>query len=208
MARSQRPRAWPPSSSTSSSCRRLREPTVRGRGGSQPFSLDGCSVRPTRPPPPSKWRSWQVEATVRTRPRPVDGQNAAGPAFSRRSSTNPGQLVPTNFRLWVSGSGRHDRTRSFGKRRAPGCPVGAGSTPPPRQRWWCWRSWGKAAASLKTAAKSRVVVLAILGQGRHPAQHRHSRVGGGHSPAGRRLATRSERRGRGRGFEGSFRPSS
>src|SRR5207245_10071744 len=84
---------------------------VRGCGGSR------------RPPPPSKWRSWQVEATVRTRPRLVDGQNAAGSAFSRRSSTNPGQLVPTNFRLWVSGPGRHDRTRSFGKRCAPGCPV-------------------------------------------------------------------------------------
>src|SRR5205807_9957134 len=66
---------------------------VRGCGGSR------------RPPPPSRWRSWQVEATVRTRPRPVDGQNAAGPAFSRRSSTNPGQLVPTTFRLWVSGPG-------------------------------------------------------------------------------------------------------
>src|SRR5207302_11515186 len=77
------------------------------------------------------------------------------------------------------GPGRHDRTRSVGKRRAPGCPVGAGSTPPPRQRWWCWRSWGKAAAALNTAATTEVVVMAVLGQGRHPAQHRHSRVGGG-----------------------------
>src|SRR5207302_9656989 len=112
---------------------------VRGCGGSR------------RPPPPSKWRSWQVEATVHTRPRLVDGQNAAGPAFSRRSSTNPGQLAPTNFRLWVSGPGgmtehhhlesaarqtaaqdrRHDRGGGDGGLGARPPPR---STPPPRQR--------------------------------------------------------------------------
>src|SRR5207302_8525218 len=111
---------------------------VRGCGGSR------------RPPPPSKWRSWQVEATVHTRPRLVDGQNAAGPAFSRRSSTNPGQLAPTNFRLWVSGPGRHDRTRSFGKRRAP--------APRVEQNLGDDR--------INTAATAEVAVMAVSRQGR------------------------------------------
>jgi len=106
---------------------RLRIPRRRrnqARARVRRLSVVGRTAPPCgqqEPPPPPRRRSWRVEATVRTRPRPVDGQNAAGSAFSRRPSTNPGQLVPTNFRLWVSGPGgmtEHDHLESAARQAA------------------------------------------------------------------------------------------
>src|SRR5437588_3898200 len=37
------------------------------------------------------------------------------------------------------------------------------STPPPRQRWGCWRSWGKAATPLNTATLELAAVLSFPG---------------------------------------------
>src|SRR5438552_2674548 len=55
---------------------------------------------------------------------------------------------------------RHDRGGCDGGLGARPPPL---STPPPRQRWWCWRSWGKAAASLNTATLELAAVLSLPG---------------------------------------------
>src|SRR5437660_7302814 len=62
---------------------------------------------------------------------------------------------------------RHDRGGGVGDLGAR--PPRRSTPPPPRQRWRCWRSWGKAATALNTATLDLAAVLSI--------------------PQGRRLAT-------------------
>ena len=108
---------------------------------------------------------------------PVHASWTAKPLPGRRfPADRPRIRDSSSRRIFVSesGSGWHDRTRSFGKRCAPGCPVD--------------KNLGD--DRIKTAATTEVVVLTVLRQGRHLAQHRrHDRgAGGGGLGQGRRRA--------------------
>jgi len=138
---------------------------VRGCAGSRSFSVDGCSVRPTRPPPPPKAA---VLAGRGNRPHP--STPCGRPKRCRVSGFPP--------IVHESGTARPDEFSSLG--RGPG-----GMTEhdhlerPPRARLPGRRR-------INTATPAEVAVMAVLGQGRHLAQHRRHDRGGGDGGLGAR----------------------
>src|SRR5437016_8247088 len=139
-----------------SSCGRLGEPTpdrtrrrnqarARMRGLSKTAATVEVAVLAGNRPHPSTPRG-----------RPKRCRASVFPPIVHESGT----ARPDEFSSLGLGPRRHDRRHDRG-----GGDGGLGarppprSTPPPRQRWWCWRSWGKAATPLNTATLELAAVI-------------------------------------------------